>query len=67
MTVTHAEIGFRPELLVGLADGVEVRFQPNMPPATQRLMATLGVRVVFDTEAPAACAHADVATPGSGA
>lgn len=35
--------------IAGLAEGLEVRFHPSMPPHSQRLMASLGVRVVFDT------------------
>lgn len=38
--------------LPGLVDGVEVRFPPAMPEHVQRLMATLGARVVFDTAVP---------------
>lgn len=34
--------------LPGFATGVEVRFHPSMPPHVQRLLGTLGARVVFD-------------------
>jgi hypothetical protein len=51
-TVTQAAIAFRPEILPALAEGVEVRFHPSMPEHAQRLMATLGVRVIFDENAP---------------
>ena len=33
-------------------DGLEVRFYPSLPPHAQRLLATLGVRVIFDFAAP---------------
>lgn len=46
-----------------LADAAEgaVRFQPNMPEHVQRLLAVLGVPVLFDEaapdECPCGCAH----------
>lgn len=55
MTLTSAAVAFRPELLAGHTDGIEVRFHPSMEPHQQRLMATLGVRVIFDENAPHAC------------
>ena len=53
--------------LAGLVRGMEVRFHPTMSFASQRLMATLGVRVVFDDRVapPRVRAHPErVATPG---
>lgn len=52
VSVTRAELAFRPELLHSLTDGVEVRFHPSMPEHAQRLMGALGVKVIFDENAP---------------
>lgn len=41
--------------LADLVAGLEVRFHPDLPEHSQRLMATLGVRVLFDERAPSAC------------
>lgn len=52
MTVTHAAVAFRPELLDSLIENTTVRFPVGMPDHTQALMASLGVNVRFDASMP---------------
>lgn len=50
MTLIPADVAFRPELLDGITEGLEVTFPPNLTPSSQALLARLGVRVRFSLD-----------------